>query len=77
MVAEAQRLHPRDYFLLTIFCVVLFGFSAFNNRPLTMHEARLPQTSREMQANYIWLFPQSGSRPWFARILASCRLTGA
>ncbi len=32
-----------------------------------MHEARLPQTSREMLWRHQWLLPTSGSRPWLER----------
>ena len=32
-----------------------------------MHEARLPQTSREMLATHRWLLPHSGIRPWLER----------
>lgn len=67
MVTEGSSLRSRDTAVLTLFCVILFGWSMFNGRPLTMHEARLPQTSREMLADHHWLFPQSGSRPWLER----------
>ncbi len=37
-------LRRRDYLLVGLFCAVLFGYAAFSGRPLTMHEARLPET---------------------------------
>ena len=57
----------RDYVLLVVFCLILFGYSAVSGRPLTMHEARLPQTAREMQTSHDYLFPMSGARPWLER----------
>src|SRR5574341_938662 len=60
-------LHLRDYLLLMGFTLVLFGYSLVSGRPLTMHEARLPQTAREMQITGDYLFPTSGGRPWLER----------
>jgi 4-amino-4-deoxy-L-arabinose transferase-like glycosyltransferase len=61
----------RTYWLqvgwIGLFCLVLFGFAGFSGRPLTMHEARLPETSREMLQNHHWLLPTSGGRPWLER----------
>ena len=39
-----------DYLRVGLFALLLFGYAAFSGRPLTMHEARLPETSREMLA---------------------------
>ena len=39
----------------------------FSGRPLSLHEARLPQVSREMMQTGDWLIPQSGGRPWLER----------
>ncbi len=53
--------------LLAAFCLLLFGYSGFSGRPLTMHEARLPQTAREMAGRSDWrdwVVPTSGGRPW-------------
>jgi 4-amino-4-deoxy-L-arabinose transferase-like glycosyltransferase len=65
----AQPLPPRwtDYLLVGFFCLVLFGYCGFSGRPLTMHEARLPETAREMKAAGEWLLPHSGIRPWLER----------
>jgi 4-amino-4-deoxy-L-arabinose transferase-like glycosyltransferase len=57
----------RDGVLLALFCLMLFGFQMFSGRPLSLHEARLPECSREMLAGHNWLFPQSGGRPWLER----------
>src|SRR5947209_8792436 len=62
-----QRLRLRDFLLIGIFSIVLFGYAGISGRPLTMHEARLPQTSREMLATHSWLLPHSGNRPWLER----------
>ena len=59
-----------QYALLAAFCLLLFGYSAFSGRPLTMHEARLPQTAREMAGRADWrdwIVPTSGGRPWTER----------
>ncbi len=56
-----------DYVLLAAFCLLLFGYAGFSGRPLTMHEARLPETSREMLVTHSWLLPTSGGRPWLER----------
>lgn len=49
---------------LFAFCIGLFGICLAGGRPLTMHEAVLPQTAREMLADHDWLIPKSGGRPW-------------
>lgn len=61
------RLLRRDFLILAAFCLALFGYEMFSGRALSLHEARLPQLSREMFANHNWLFPQSGGRPWLER----------
>ncbi len=60
-------MHRSDYAVLVLLGVLLFGYSAISGKPLTMHEARLPQTSLEMLASGEWLFPHSGERPWLER----------
>jgi 4-amino-4-deoxy-L-arabinose transferase-like glycosyltransferase len=65
--AAPHRLFRGDFVLLTAFCLLLFGYEMFSGRPLSLHEARLPETSREMLATHTWLFPQSGGRPWLER----------
>jgi 4-amino-4-deoxy-L-arabinose transferase-like glycosyltransferase len=57
----------KDYALVGLYSLILFGFAGFSGRPLTMHEARLPQTSREMLHSHDWLLPTSGGRPWLER----------
>ena len=56
-----------DYLLVGLVALLAFGTVAFSGRPLTMHEARLPQTGREMLATHGWLLPTSGGRPWLER----------
>ncbi len=62
-------LPPRwiDYLLVGVFSFILFGYCGFSGRPLTMHEARLPEKAREMKAAGEWLLPHSGIRPWLER----------
>ena len=64
-VTDRPRL--RDHALVFFFAVVLFGYAGFSGRPLTMHEARLPETSREMLAGHNWLLLMSGGRYWLER----------
>jgi len=39
----------------------------FSGRPLSLHEGRLPQLSREMMQSHDWIIPRSGGRPWLER----------
>ena len=66
-MSALDRPRPRDYLIVFFFGLMLFGFAGFSGRPLTMHEARLPETSREMKANHNWLLPASGGRNWLER----------
>ncbi len=50
-----------------MFCLLLFGYSGLSGRPLSLHEARLPECSREMYWNGDWVIPRSGGRPWLER----------
>ncbi len=65
--ASAGRLRRTDYLLLGLFCFLLFGYAMVGGRPLTMHEAVLPQSAREMLADGDWIVPKSGGRPWLER----------
>ena len=56
-----------DYVLVGAVCLVLFGWACISGRPLTLHEARLPETSREMIRSGDWVVPRSGGRPWLER----------
>ncbi len=58
--AAVCGLRVRDYLLLAVFCALLFGYVAVSGRPMTMHEARLPQLSREMMQTGDYLVPHSG-----------------
>jgi len=53
--------------MLGLFCLGLFGYAMFSGRPLSLHEARLPELSREMMRDGYWLIPHSGGRPWLER----------
>ena len=63
----SDPLRGRDCLLLAAFGLVLFGYGLISGKPLTMHEARLPQLSREMFEAGRWLLPHSGERPWLER----------
>src|SRR5258705_1880207 len=39
----------------------------FSGRPLSLHEGRLPELSREMMQSHDWIIPRSGGRPWLER----------
>jgi 4-amino-4-deoxy-L-arabinose transferase-like glycosyltransferase len=62
-----QRLRRPDYVLLGAVCLVLFGYALLDDRELTMHEAVLPQSAREMMADHDWLIPKFGGQPWLER----------
>ncbi len=62
-----RNLRRGDWVILLLAGLLLFGYCAFSGKPLTMHEGRLPQTSRQMLHEGRWLLPQSGSRPWLER----------
>jgi len=64
---RGETIQLGDWLLLGLFSLILFGFAGFSGRPLTMHEARLPETSREMLHHHQWLLPTSGGRPWLER----------
>jgi 4-amino-4-deoxy-L-arabinose transferase-like glycosyltransferase len=64
---DISRLRWPHYLLLIACCTVIFGYVAISGRPLTLHEARLPQCSREMMASGNYLIPTSGGRPWLER----------
>lgn len=62
--SACDRLLRRDYLLLSVYCLLFFGFSLIGGRPLTMHEGVLPETAREMLADHDWIVPRNGGRPW-------------
>ena len=66
-MTRSNILFNRHYLILIIYCSILFGYSLIGGRPLTMHEARLPQTTNEMVTNNSWIVPYSGDRPWVER----------
>lgn len=58
------RLSGRQYALLAAFSLAVFGVSLVGGRPLSRHEAVLPETAREMLADGDWVVPKNGGRPW-------------
>src|SRR5580700_1213266 len=64
---SSGRLRFGHYSLLVAFAVLLFGYVAISGRPMTLHEARLPECSREMMQSGDYLIPTSGGRPWLER----------
>lgn len=60
----AASLTRRDLCLVACFAAAVFGVSLFSGRPLTRHEAVLPETAREMWADGDWIVPKNGGRPW-------------
>ncbi|MFZ4681843.1 MAG: ArnT family glycosyltransferase [Terrimicrobiaceae bacterium] len=61
---SGASLRAKDYGILALLALLLFGYGTISGKPLTMHEGRLPQCAREMLANGNWLIPQSGGIPW-------------
>lgn len=59
-----ERLTRGDYAWLVGYCLLLFGISLWGGRPLSRHEAVLPQTAREMLQDGDLLIPKSDGRPW-------------
>lgn len=57
-------MNQRDVALLAGYCCLLFGVSLVAGRPLTLHEAVLPQSAREMLADGDWIVPKKGGEPW-------------
>ncbi len=81
--APADVSRRSDLLAVGLFALLLFGYAAVGGRPLTMHEARLPETSREMLARHDLLLPTSGGRPWLERpplphwfVMAAMAVTG-
>jgi 4-amino-4-deoxy-L-arabinose transferase-like glycosyltransferase len=65
---EAPRLRPTDYLILVTLVAALYGTAALSGRPLSIHEARIPQLAREMASGHgDWILPQSAGRPWLER----------
>lgn len=54
----------REWLLLTAFCLVLFGVATVSERPLSVHEAVLPQSARTMLADGDWVVPKLADGPW-------------
>ena len=65
---ERKLLTGRDLAILIGVAVLLLGPSVWSGRPLSVHEARLPQLAKEMVwGDGDWLLPTSGGRPWLER----------
>src|SRR5438874_4487447 len=67
MSVVMDRLSAKDYFLLSLFCLILFSFPLFNNRVLTTHETVHCQNVREMIQDGDWIIPHYGGRVWMER----------
>ena len=61
---NVDQLSRNDYWLLALYCALLFGLALVSGRPLTMHEGVLPETAREMALDHDWIIPKNGGRPW-------------
>jgi 4-amino-4-deoxy-L-arabinose transferase-like glycosyltransferase len=64
---QGKAMKRTDYLLLLGYCFCVYGVALISGRPLTMHEAVLPECTREMHARGDWLVPTSGGRPWLHR----------
>ncbi len=63
-MTEECRLRAQDWTVLVIFCLLLFGFAMVSGRPLSMHEAVLPESAHEMLHDGDWIVPKKGGEPW-------------
>lgn len=61
---NSSSLARTDWVLLTLVCLILFGISLVSGRPLSMHEAVLPQTARAMATDFDFVVPKNGPGPW-------------
>jgi 4-amino-4-deoxy-L-arabinose transferase-like glycosyltransferase len=66
-LGSQERLGKLDYLFLVTFCTLVFGAAFVGGRYLTMHEAVLPQSAKEMYQNGEWVVPTSAGRPWLER----------
>ena len=60
-------LYPRDYLLLTAYCLLLALAPLLRDRPFTVHETVGCVNIREMRADRDYLIPHYGGRPWLER----------
>ncbi len=60
----SHSLKKTDWALLVGFCLLLFGFSMVSGRPLSMHEAVLPESAHEMLHDWDLVVPKKGGEPW-------------
>jgi 4-amino-4-deoxy-L-arabinose transferase-like glycosyltransferase len=67
MLAARAPLGHRDYLLLALYCLVLYGVIIAFSGPLTLHEGVLAQTTRVMVADRDWIVPKYGTAPWLER----------
>ncbi|MGC4031184.1 MAG: glycosyltransferase family 39 protein [Tepidisphaeraceae bacterium] len=69
MIRSSRRsLTWLDVGLLALLALLFYGPAIWGHRPLSVHEARLPQLAREMVwFDGDWLLPTSGGRPWLER----------
>ncbi|HZU38493.1 MAG TPA: glycosyltransferase family 39 protein, partial [Gemmataceae bacterium] len=65
--SRLSRLFGRDYVLLLVVCLALYGVALIDGRPLSGHESVLPQNAREMMVNHSWMIPTMGGKPWLER----------
>ncbi len=61
---DHRVLSRMDVLGLIAFCAVLFGICMVSERPLSIHEAVLPVTSRLMLADGDLVVPKTGNAPW-------------
>ncbi len=59
-----SRLQRLDAAILLAVCLPLFGICLISGRPLSIHEAVLPQSTRAMLADGDFLVPKNGEGPW-------------
>jgi 4-amino-4-deoxy-L-arabinose transferase-like glycosyltransferase len=62
-----ERMRGGDWALLLGYTLLLFGYSVFDGRLLTVHETVHCLNTQEMLADGDWVIPHYGGRPWLER----------
>jgi 4-amino-4-deoxy-L-arabinose transferase-like glycosyltransferase len=67
MSTPLSPLKRGEYLLLFVYCLLLFLFPVFFNRPFSTHETSHVVPIQEMRQDRDWIIPHYGGRPWLER----------